>query len=212
MDRGSSRSQRPADARVINARPDQPEPRFSEEPVEAPLEPARTEPTVPVSSARPTQRVTAPSPVSQSPSKAKKSGQKLSRKWLPIILASAFLVLLAVVAIFAVSQPKTNGPSGINTDAYQAVFLTDDQVYFGKLSVLSDDRYRLVDVFTIQASTEEGTQEAIEEASQTTRLFEVINAVYGPEDEMIISADQVLFFQNLREDSTVSRLISGARQ
>lgn len=211
MDRGPIRSQRPTDARVVNTRQDQPSPRQADDTAEAAFESVRVE-SAPVSSSRPTQRVTAPSPVSQSSSKTKRSGEKSSRKWLPITLAIAFLVVLAVVAIFVVSQPKTNGPSGIDTDAYQAVFLADDRVYFGKLTILNDDQYRLTDVYYIEPVDETASEEVTSDDQPTTRLLELINAVYGPQDEMIITKDQVAHFQNLREDSTVSRLISGARQ
>ena len=40
------------------------------------------------------------------------------------------------------------------------------------------------------------------------QLIKLGSEIHGPDDEMIINKDQVLFFENLKTDSTVAKSIA----
>ena len=85
----------------------------------------------------------------------------------------------------------------IDSDTYQAVFLTNDQIYFGYLKDINSDFLILSDVYYVKIS-EEG-------AGQLVKLGAI--EPHGPKDQMTISKEQVLFWENMRLDSQVVKTI-----
>src|SRR6185436_1501608 len=88
------------------------------------------------------------------------------------------------------------------TKGYQAVFLDDGQVYFGKLSggrgwLALSDIYYLQGTEPLQ-QTESG--KTINSA-QNIQLIKLGNELHGPADTMYIKGDKVLFWENMKEDS-----------
>ncbi len=121
-----------------------------------------------------------------------------------------FVVIAVVVAGVAMAGwffwAKVYGNTGIDTSKYQAVFFTNGQVYFGKLHPFSGERMRLTDVFYLQTN-DQGDQNSKnpQEAATSTdvQLIKLGKEIHGPEDEMIIAKDQILFYENLKPDGKV---------
>ena len=125
---------------------------------------------------------------------------KMSRT---VITAIAALVVLAFVAVYAYSNNVARTIAG---DKYQAVFLNGGQVYFGKLKQVNGDYFRLSNVFYIQ--NKNGGDSATSSADTSDiQLIKLGTEVHGPEDEMIIRTDEVSFFENLKDDSKISKSI-----
>lgn len=131
-------------------------------------------------------------------------------------LVKALVVLLVVAALGALVWFgwKSFGSTGfVDRDRYQAVFLTNGQVYFGKITSNSGDYLVLKDVFYLQASNSAAAQSdnpqdaAQDQASGDLQLIKLGTEVHGPDDEMIISRAQMLFFENLQEEGRVSQSI-----
>lgn len=139
-------------------------------------------------------------------------------------LASKVLVLLLIIAsvVFIANMTlqllgKNNlGNSKVNNDNYQAVFLTNGQVYFGKLDDVNSGYVKLTDIYYLQVSQatdtnpdEEGIQPADDQQQQQISLAKLGKELHGPEDVMFISRNQVLFWENLKgsEDSQVTKAI-----
>src|SRR3989338_11113662 len=81
----------------------------------------------------------------------------ISSKRIPTILAISVVVLavaVGVISIFpAISSLKYDGYDKndfIDPSAYQAVFLTNDQIYFGHLKNISSDYLLLSDVYYVK--------------------------------------------------------------
>ncbi|MDP3792508.1 MAG: hypothetical protein Q8Q89_02140 [bacterium] len=133
----------------------------------------------------------------------------ISSKHIPTILAISVAILavtVGVISIFpAISSLKYDSYDKndfIDSDAYQAVFLTNDQIYFGRLKNISSDYLILSDVYYVKIN-EEG-------AGQLVKLG--VGEPHGPKDEMIINQDQVLFWENMRFDSQVVKTIQSIKQ
>ena len=84
----------------------------------------------------------------------------------------------------------------IDKTAYQAVFLTGGQVYFGRLQS-QDDYFLLSDVFYIGDATEAPSQ------GTTGQLVKRGDELHAPKEPMLIPRDKVLFVENMRDDSQV---------
>lgn len=131
------------------------------------------------------------------------------KKKLPVkLIAIAVGVLVLLIAVFWWIGQSSNVAGQIDKGKYQAVFFTNGQVYFGKLSKVDSEYYKLTDVFYIQQSQEsQNPQETESEPNSNPQLIKLGNEIHGPEDAMIINKDQVLFFENLKADGKVSDVI-----
>jgi hypothetical protein len=131
------------------------------------------------------------------------------RMWVTIGILVIVALIIAAVIVMWFSRPA-GGDSAIQRDKYQAVFLTNGQVYFGKLSGASGDSMQLTDVYYLQVQQdvqgESGDQAQAEEnkddQSQVS-LAKLGSELHGPEDAMQINREQVLFWENLTDDSKV---------
>ncbi len=102
--------------------------------------------------------------------------------------------------------------SSQDSSTYQAVFLNNSQVYFGKLST-SGDWIILQDVYYLKAtdnlqSTSTTNAAALPTSSQPKiELVKLGNELHGPEDKMFISRDKVIFWENMKPGSKVIEAI-----
>lgn len=126
-----------------------------------------------------------------------------------MLFAVAILVVLLLVFL-VVGGPK-DLDSVVKKDKYQAVFLNsqDGQVYFGKLSTFNNQYYKLTDIYYVRVEQSQNIQpeNSNQQAQQSISLAKLGNELHGPEDEMFISRDKVLFWENLKEDGQVVKAI-----
>jgi hypothetical protein len=122
-----------------------------------------------------------------------------------VLIGLILLVMIVRTQLFRAGISTLLAPGVaevVDRDAYQAVFLTNGSTYFGKLQEQGDGWFLLTDVFYLSASDETGTQ-----------LIKRGSEPQGPKEPMIIPRTQVLFIENLREDSdvvaTIKRFKSG---
>lgn len=132
---------------------------------------------------------------------------------LGVIVVAVIVLLLASVAIWFMFGKNAVAGNGIETDKYQAVFFSNDQIYFGKLSELNSENMRLTNVFYLKNKEQADSKNANpQQDASDVELVKLGGEIHGPEDEMIIAKDQILFFENLKSDGTVSKTIQGYQQ
>lgn len=124
------------------------------------------------------------------------------RMWMLVAGIIVFIMLAVAGKIILFSSIAGQG---IIADRYQAVFLTNGQFYFGKLTI-TQASYVLKQPYFIKnpdAKTTDQEQATTQLQTAQFELQRVRNVVYGPDDEMRINKDQVLFWQNLSSGSKV---------
>lgn len=133
-----------------------------------------------------------------------------------IILGVVVVVLLVVGFMF---RDKLMGKGGEMAEGknsgYQAVFLTNGQVYFGKLSGINGKYATLTDIYYLQVTTPPGLQgsaqqTAAQQQQQQQAKLELVKLgkeLHGPVDSMKINRDQILFFEDMTEDGQVMQAI-----
>lgn len=142
-------------------------------------------------------------------------GRKSKKK---LLFGTVMIIIVAAIGAFGymhfnmISQPSTN--TAIDKSGYQAVFLANGQVYFGNLSQFNGEYMKLTDVYYLQTESSTGPTDSDLDNPQRTSgdqnnatLIKLGNEIHGPKDTMMISKDQLLFFENLKKDSKVSQLI-----
>ena len=127
------------------------------------------------------------------------------------LLTVATLVLLSAGFGLGKFTPALGGEYGrVDHSKNQAVFLTNDQVYFGKITDINDDVIVMKDIYYLQKGAEQ-TSDSKEAAAPTAQsnmsLAKLGNELHAPEDRMQINKDQVLFWENLKDDGKVSKAI-----
>jgi hypothetical protein len=117
-----------------------------------------------------------------------------------------FLIIIAILAavILAVflGRDFVTGFFKTKADVYSAVFLSNGQVYFGKMTKNNASEIVLSDVFYIQIN-ENGAQAQAQLAQTKFSLIKLGNELHGPTDELFINRSQVVFYEKLRDDSKV---------
>src|SRR2546423_13608414 len=116
-----------------------------------------------------------------------------------VLIALILLVLVVRTQLFRAGISTLFAPSAaeaVDRGSNQAVFLTNGSTYFGKLEPQGDEWFLLTDVFYLSASDQTSTQ-----------LIKRGSEAQGPKEPMIISREQVLFIENLRDDGDIVTLI-----
>jgi hypothetical protein len=142
------------------------------------------------------------------------------KMWLTIVgLLVAILAIWYVVPNYTPfkSLPALTYPWPSNQ--WQAVFLSNGQVYFGKISRVTWNAVIIKNVYYLQVTNQplqrtiEGqaasgtTNTAQNEAQQSITLVKLGNEIHGPTDEIRINRDQVLFTEFLKGDGQVVKAI-----
>lgn len=131
--------------------------------------------------------------------------RRMSRRILWTVIAGIAVAGLLFGA-FVLFRGSSNGLGDVKSGQYQAVFLSNGQVYFGKLQSGAGDTYNLTKVFYLQAAqTDTANPQKTDTTASNMELVKLGNEVHGPEDSMIIARGQVLFYENLKADGKVAK-------
>lgn len=145
--------------------------------------------------------------------KAAKSPTKLI-----VVLMVAVIVVLVGVIAYPKAKDAMDKKKADKETVYHAVFLSNGQVYFGKLDN-PDARYvKLSQVYYLQLNQEQGQQvqpaEGDTQSEQKTAdqkpefsLVKLGQELHGPEDQMVINKEHILFYEILKGDSNVVKAI-----
>ena len=127
------------------------------------------------------------------------------------------IVLLAIIlggawCAYVYNASKIAKVSGKD---WQAVFLINGQVYFGKVNSVSPKTVSLSDIYYLQVvqkplqqTQQGGTATTDQTASQELTLIKLGNELHGPTDAMTINRDQILLTEKLKKDSKVVQAIN----
>lgn len=141
---------------------------------------------------------------------------KKSRSWIKGLITLVILIIIIGGGVYLLGNYF--GFRGINLQAdWQAVFLTNGQVYFGKIVKVDSNYVVLKDIYYLQVvnqplqRSQEGettTTETEQQTEQRLTLIKLGNELHGPRDEMIINRDHIILFEDLKDDSRVVQAIN----
>jgi len=135
-----------------------------------------------------------------------------SGPWMLVGTIVVVLIILGVVFKDSLFSGKKATPGKIASSDYQAVFLTNGQVYFGALSEAENTYVNLRKIYYLQVTPNLQTQGTVEggnppPAQQQLSLVKLGNELHGPVDEMFINREQILFIEDLKDDGRVVQAI-----
>ena len=147
-------------------------------------------------------------PGGQPTSGAGKSKRVAPQGWLKV----AFIVLLfggtAIIAALLLYTGMNNRVSHegkyVDTSKIQAVFLNNGQsVYFGKIKTLNNRYMRLDDVFYLRVNQQVQPTPSSQQ-NTNPELVPLGCELHRPSKEMIITRDQITYWENLKDESDVA--------
>ncbi len=131
------------------------------------------------------------------------------KKKLPIIkwiIAILIVVLVIFGLLYGVSKMTKWNILGLEKSEWQAVFLSNGQVYFGHLSGENKKTVILKKIYYLQVTQSlqsEGTTNLQEQGQGELALVKLGNELHGPVDLMKINRDHILFIEDLKKDGKV---------
>jgi hypothetical protein len=125
------------------------------------------------------------------------------RSTLPLIAALLVGLLLGGLAASLLLNKDDDTTSAdpfagvVDTARYQAVILSNDKVYFGKLTNASDQFFELQQAFFLRETRENATAEPVR------ALLPVNREIHAPDNTMLIRKEEVVLVENLAKDSPI---------
>lgn len=129
--------------------------------------------------------------------------ERFPRGWKGWLVLFAVLFLVWKLAMSLGWLPSLTFPA-VDRNKWQAVFLINGQVYFGRLREVNREYILLKDTYYLRVNQQ--LQPSPQQQPQLN-LVKLGNEVHGPEDTMYIPKSQIIFWENMRDDSSVVQLI-----
>jgi len=127
-----------------------------------------------------------------------------------ILLFAATAIIISLLALICFGGPSES--NYINKSDQQAVFLTNGQVYFGKLKSVNRQYLTLQGIYYLnvnqQVQPNQSNNNSSNNSNQSVSLVKLGCELHGPTDQMVINHDQVTFWENLKSDGQVAKAIS----
>jgi len=154
------------------------------------------------------------------PSAQMESGNSGTSKTPWVVLGLVVVVIVVLGVLFrdklfgSQAVKKDSGQPAGATSGYQAVFLTNGQVYFGKISNTNANFATMSDIYYLQVvqpplqGQQDPNQPAQQQAQPQISLVKLGNELHGPVDEMKINRDHILFYEDLKGDGQVVQAIN----
>lgn len=130
-------------------------------------------------------------------------GLRILRVELFTVVVGAALILAALALYAGLASPGSESKQ-INDKEYQAIFLTNGQVYFGKITELNSKYAVLKNIFYIENSANANTNTTQQSQNNNYTLRKLgTSELHQPEDKMVINRDTITFWENLKDGSQV---------
>ena len=129
--------------------------------------------------------------------------------WLIIIVVLALVLLVVVNFLFSSETSFSRLLNWVEPGKYQAVFLSNGQVYFGKVTDVNRDTLVLEDIYylRIAQALQAGSEDDEQITGDNFSLIKLGNEIHGPQDRMSINLSHVLFVEDLGDDSKIVEAI-----
>ena len=112
-----------------------------------------------------------------------------------VIVIAAAIVLVAGIVFWGPVLVRHESVQKVDSSTFQAVLLTNDQIYFGHLKDIYSPYPVLIDVSYIKLTGDNQGNNV----SQFVKLGQT--EFYGPQGMMVLNPKTILFWENIRSDS-----------
>lgn len=125
-----------------------------------------------------------------------------------VIIALSIIVALLVGFTVVSSVRQSFNLEEVVSKSWSAVFLTNGQVYFGHVSNSDDEYVTLKDIYYLKLNDKSLQPEAKDLKDAKISLIKLGKELHGPKDKMYINRDQILFIEELKNNSRIVQSIN----
>lgn len=151
----------------------------------------------------------APSANTPAPTQGKRQTSIKSFKSLRIaqvaLLFSATILVVTLVWFIALGGGKKES-SYVDDSKLQAVFLNGGQVYFGDINALNGKFISMSNIYYLRVNQQVQPDQS-NASSNDISLVKLGCELHGPQDNMVINREQVIFWENLKDDGQVAKAV-----
>ena len=125
-------------------------------------------------------------------------------------VALLFLTTALVVAVIwfvALGGNKQSEASLVDSKRLQAVFLNGGQVYFGNISDLNGKFLSMSNIYYLRVNQQVQPNQSSSNSANDISLVKLGCELHGPQDSMVINREQVVFWENLKDDGQVAKAV-----
>ncbi len=127
------------------------------------------------------------------------------------LLFGATVILVGVLGLIANGGTKPESKF-VDGGKLQAVFLNGGQVYFGNIKDLNEEYVQMNNIYYLRVNQTVQPNQANASGQQAAQndisLVKLGCELHGPMDEMQINREQVIFWENLKDDGQVAKAVS----
>lgn len=124
------------------------------------------------------------------------------------LLFSATILVVALIWFVGLGKP-VNESKYVDDSKMQAVFLNGGQVYFGRIQDLNKDFMRVREIYYLRVNQQvQPDQETQAANANDISLVKLGCELHGPDDEMLINREQIVFWENLKDDGQVAKAVA----
>lgn len=122
------------------------------------------------------------------------------------LLFSVTVLLIAAVWFLAVGGGKSEN-AYVDDSKLQAVFLNGGQVYFGDINNLNGKYLSMSNIYYLRVNQQVQPNQSSSNANDVS-LVKLGCELHGPQDNMVINREQVIFWENLKDDGQVAKAVA----
>lgn len=122
-----------------------------------------------------------------------------------ILLFLVTALLVALIWFFALGGK--NESRFVDDSKLQAVFLNGGQVYFGDIDDLNGKFISMSNIYYLRVNQQVQPNQENASAANDISLVKLGCELHGPQDRMVINREQVIFWENLKEDGQVAKAV-----
>lgn len=126
------------------------------------------------------------------------------------LLFSVTILIVAVVWFVALGGGNKES-SYVDKNKLQAVFLNGGQVYFGKINDLNGKFLSMENIYYLRVNQQVQPNQS-SNASNDISLVKLGCELHGPQDTMVINREQVIFWENLKDDGQVAKAVANYKE
>lgn len=128
------------------------------------------------------------------------------------LLFSVTVLIVAVVWFVALGGSGSKEGSYVDKSKLQAVFLNGGQVYFGNIEDLNGKFLSMENIYYLRVNQQVQPNQADSNASNDISLVKLGCELHGPQDSMVINREQVIFWENLKDDGQVAKAVANYKE
>lgn len=127
------------------------------------------------------------------------------------LLFSVTVLIVALAWFVALGGNSKKESSHVDKSKLQAVFLNGGQVYFGNISDLNGKFLSMKNIYYLRVNQQVQPNQT-ENTSNDISLVKLGCELHGPQDSMVINREQIIFWENLKDDGQVAKAVANYKE